>query len=154
MHQDRTEDDAVRAAYSHVMDGFAAALTRDGLPADERARLLRCHRLAADKAGQRPLVTATEDQRPVAPQPARTSDDKLKRALERSRRAKDVGGIAHLGLHYLTARPLLQAGIVDIHDLARRVEDGTLAAVPGIGAKRLEAIRAALAQQWTPREVR
>ena len=154
MHDHRTEADAARAAYSVVMDAFEKASAVPGLPADERARLLRCHRHAARLAGRRPLVTATEDHRPVAPQSARTSDDQLEHARERWRRAKDVGGIAHLRLHYLTARPLLHAGLVDIHELAQRLENGTLAAVPGIGPKRLEDIRAALARHGKPTEVR
>lgn len=51
---------ATQEAWSHVMHGCAAALTVDGLPDDEAARLLRCLRLAAKKAERRALTVAPE----------------------------------------------------------------------------------------------
>jgi DNA-directed RNA polymerase alpha subunit len=68
---------------------------------------------------------------------------------ENWQRAGEAGGIRHLGLDHLTRRPLIHAGMVHVGDLARRVEDGTLLAVPGIGAKRAEEIRAAVNQSPT-----
>lgn len=96
MHHARTEEEVVRAAYSCVMDGYADALAHHGLPAAERARLLEGHRHAARKAGRRPLVAVTEDHRTAASRPAGTRADD-------SKRGRDVGGIVHLGLHYLAA---------------------------------------------------
>lgn len=57
---DRTEDEAVRAAYVYVMDGFRAALDVKGLSLQDRARLVRMLRMAARKA-QRPTITAAKD---------------------------------------------------------------------------------------------
>jgi hypothetical protein len=57
---DRTEDEAVRAAYVCVMAGFRAALDVKGLSLQDRARLVRCLRLAARKA-QRPTITSAEE---------------------------------------------------------------------------------------------
>jgi hypothetical protein len=57
---DRTEDEAARAAWACVMDGCRAALDVKGLPLDDRARLVRCLRLAAKLAG-RPTIMAAED---------------------------------------------------------------------------------------------
>ena len=48
------EGEAIREAYGHVMDGFAQALTTTGLPKDDRDRLRRCYRHAAETAGRRP----------------------------------------------------------------------------------------------------
>jgi hypothetical protein len=130
---DRTEDEAVRAAYACVMDGCRAALAVKGLPLEERARLVRCLRLAARRAGRRPLFTASGEAAPSGTTWA-----------ENWQRAGEAGGIRHLGLDHLTRRPLIHAGLVHVGDLARRVEDATLLAVPGIGAKRAEEIRAAV----------
>jgi hypothetical protein len=131
-HPERT-DAARRAAYSDVMHGFAVALARHGLHAKDRARLLRCHRAAAEMAGRRPLFTASGEAAPSGTTWA-----------ENWQRAGEAGGIRHLDLDHLTQRPLIHAGMVHVGDLARRVEDGTLLAVPGIGAKRAEEIRAAV----------
>ena len=50
----------VSKAWARATDGFAAALAVEGLPADERARLLRCHALAAQKAG-RPILRDADE---------------------------------------------------------------------------------------------
>lgn len=114
MHHGRTEEEVVRAAYSCVMDGYADALAHHDLPAAERSRLLDGHRDAARKAGRRPLVAVTEDHRTATSRPAGTGADD-------SKRGRDLGGITHLAVHYLTARPLLHAGIGHIRELAQRV---------------------------------
>jgi hypothetical protein len=57
---DPTQDEAARAAWGCVADGCRAALDVKGLPLGDRARLVRCLRLAAKLAG-RPTLVAAED---------------------------------------------------------------------------------------------
>lgn len=59
---DRTEAEAARAAWGCVMDGCRAALDVKGLSLGDRARLVRCLRLAAKLAG-RPILVAAKANR-------------------------------------------------------------------------------------------
>ncbi len=55
-----TACDAASEAWLRVMQGFDAALEVEGLPADQRGRLLQCRRLAALKARHPFLSIATD----------------------------------------------------------------------------------------------
>lgn len=59
---------------------------------------------------------------------------------------RPAGAAQICAAHNLPEPPTARAVVGPVHvgDLARRVEDGTLLAVPGIGAKRAEEIRAAV----------
>lgn len=63
--KDPTE--AITQAYERVATGFLEALEITGLPLEERARLVRCHRHALRKAGHHPPVHLQEAQRDLPP---------------------------------------------------------------------------------------
>jgi hypothetical protein len=64
---------------------------------------------------------------------------------ENYRRSNEEGGIGYLRLDSAVWTALVRAGVVTIRELDRRVRAGTLTRIPGIGPKRVEAVRAALA---------
>ena len=63
---EQTDTGVIDAAWREVVNGYERALAITGLPDLERARLMRCHRSAARKAGL-PPVRPARAQRPEDP---------------------------------------------------------------------------------------